>query len=202
MDEVDGPADRRREADAVVGPEHVVVHRLRDRHDRNALGVEPKGERERVVAADRKERREPELAHHLQDVAGVIPRPLIVPPVAEERRFVGRHHPRGVRARRVQERPAGPVDRPHDARIERDRVDLDGERVGRVDRQEPAPAAPDPDDLMPLRGGMVDGGLDARVQTRNVAAAGEDADLHGDRVRPTGARAVGPAAILGPCSAS
>src|SRR5207302_9226579 len=52
LDRVAGAADRRREADAVLGVAHIVVHRLRDGDDLEAETVELGRVAQRVVAAD------------------------------------------------------------------------------------------------------------------------------------------------------
>ena len=89
VDEDHRPGDRGREPDAVVGAVDVVVHRLRDRDDRDALVVQPERERERVVAADRDHRVDPEVVEHLHHVRRVVPG-LVVDPA----------RPSGSRARR------------------------------------------------------------------------------------------------------
>ena len=71
-DGVHRPRHRRREADAVVGPEHVVVHRLRDGDDAEVLLVQAGGEAERVVAADRDQRLEAQVVEDAQDVARAV----------------------------------------------------------------------------------------------------------------------------------
>ena len=52
IDELLRPGDRRREADAVLGARDVVVHRLRDRDEWDAVVDQHARERQRVVAAD------------------------------------------------------------------------------------------------------------------------------------------------------
>ena len=72
VDEVDRARHRRREADAVVGAVDVVVHRLRDADDREALVVEAEGERQRVVAADRHQRVDLQPLQHAEAVLGEV----------------------------------------------------------------------------------------------------------------------------------
>ena len=94
VDEVHGPRDRGREPDAVVGAVDVVVHRLRDGDDGDALLVQPQRERERVVAADRdRARRSPGGRGRASDVRRVVAGLV-----------VGAAAPTGTPARR----PAGP----------------------------------------------------------------------------------------------
>ncbi len=50
---LDRPRHAGRESDAVVGPRDVVVHRLGDRDDLEALFVQPHAVAQRVVATDR-----------------------------------------------------------------------------------------------------------------------------------------------------
>ena len=52
VDDLLGARDRGREADAVLGPVDVVVHRLGDGDERHAALVQHGEKRERVVAAD------------------------------------------------------------------------------------------------------------------------------------------------------
>ena len=100
----------------------------------------------------------------------------------------------------MQERPPRPVDRPDHARVERDRVDLDRQRVGRIDREQAAPSSTDPHDQVPLGRGAGDRRLDAGVEPGDVATPGEDPDLHADSVRALERPAGQVAAILGSCS--
>ena len=137
MHEVHGPRDRRREPDAVVGAVDVVVHRLGDRDDRHAFVVQPQRERQRVVAADRDQRADPQSLDHPQHVVGVVARPVLGPARRQERRLVGGAHLRRVRPRCVQERAAGAVDRAHGRRVEDLGADMDRQRVLRVDPNRP-----------------------------------------------------------------
>ena len=134
-------------------------------------------ERERVVAPDRDQRVDAQAVEHLEDVRRVVGRPLVVDR-AQELGLLGGSHPRRVRPRGVQDRPAAPVDRADGGRVEVDDVRGHGRRVVGVASEEAGPAAADPRDLVALLGRAERGGLDARVQARDVAAAGQDADLH------------------------
>jgi hypothetical protein len=84
-------------------------------------------------------------------------------------------HAGGVRPRRVQDRAARAIDGPGRSPIQRPdevRVQL----VARAQVREPLPAAPDPERLPAELAGPVHDALDDRVQSRDVAAASEDAD--------------------------
>src|SRR4029450_7147887 len=74
--------------------------------------------------------------------------------------------------------PAAPVDRSDGGPVEVDDVRGHGRRVVGVASEGAGPAAADPRDLVAFLGGAGRRGLDARVQARDVAAAGQDADLH------------------------
>ena len=81
---LDRPRDAGREADAVVGPGDVVVHRLRDGDDLDPLLVEADAVRERVVAADRDQDVDPELPDVGEDLGSQVVH-LFGVPVAEVR---------------------------------------------------------------------------------------------------------------------
>ena len=66
VDEVHRAGDGGGEADAVVGAVDVVVHRLRDGDDRDALVGQAQRERERVVAADRHQRVDAQPFEHAE----------------------------------------------------------------------------------------------------------------------------------------
>src|SRR5690606_28122844 len=87
-------------------------------------------------------------------------------------------HLAGVGARAVQEGAARAVDGAHTHRVEVDEVLGHGLRVVEVGAQQPAPPPPDAGDLVALLVDPVDDGLDAGVETRDVTAAGENADAH------------------------
>ena len=143
--------------------------------------MQPEGEGERVVATDRDQGAEPELLDHPERVAGVIAGLVIAPPLAEEQRLVFGLDPRGVRSRRVEECPAGPIDRPNGGDVQRDRVHRGRQRVREVDVQQTRPTPADAQHLMTLSCSARDHGLDACVESGDVAAAREDTDLHGAR---------------------
>ena len=118
IDELLGPGDGGREADAVLGPGNVVVHRLGNApRARTSLAGEDAGEGQRVVAADRHEDIDAELVEVLQDERGEVEAVLVDlvrgDPVGRKPRWQRRPaHLRRVRPRRVQDRPARPVDGP------------------------------------------------------------------------------------------
>src|SRR3990170_5916743 len=90
---------------------------------------------------------------------------------------LGPHFPR-VGSRSVQERAAGTVDRPHHLPVEGDQVVLHGLRIIRVRLEQTAPSAADPDDLMPGIDRTVHDGLNARIESGDVAAPCQNAEFH------------------------
>ena len=151
VDELHAARDGGREADAVVGAVDVVVHRLRDGDDRDALLVHPQGEGQRVVAADRDERRRcpsDSSTRSAWSVRSSGPSPLA--PVGEVRRDVARPDAARVHARGVQERAAGAVDGPDGRRRERLEPLGRGCRVVGVVMDKRRPAAAQADDLVPV----------------------------------------------------
>ena len=84
VDELDAPRDRGREPDAVVRAVDVVVHRLRDGDDRDALVVQSQAVRQRVVTADRDQRVESEVLDHAERVLGEVVRPVAFRLAGEE----------------------------------------------------------------------------------------------------------------------
>ena len=67
-----GPRDGGREADAVLGPLDVVVHRLGDRHQRDAGIGEDLRVRQRVVATDRHEDVDAQVGEVVEDERGQV----------------------------------------------------------------------------------------------------------------------------------
>ena len=180
VDELDAPGDRGREPDAVVGAVDVVVHRLRDGDHRDALVVQAQPVRQRVVAADRDRARRARGARSPGSTWAVKsygPSPSASP--ARNAGHVARLDPAGVRARRVEDRAAGAVDRAHRGRGRAARC-WPRSRPGRRGSisSRPRPAAADADHLVAAVGDPADDRLDARVEPGNVAAAGADADPH------------------------
>src|SRR5438874_100625 len=151
------PVDRLRadehggvEAERVVGRGEVVVDRLRDADDREAvLCMELRRDAERVLAADRHERVEPlalEVPEHCLD---------------------------GIR--RVRVRARGPEDRAP-ARQEPGRLPWPQRQELRLD--EPAPPRADPDHLVPALEAPPGNRANNSVQPRTVPAAGKDPNFH------------------------
>src|SRR5690606_16869214 len=171
--------DRGREADAVVGAVDVVVHRLRDGDGGHPLLVHPQTVGEGVVATDRDEHVDPRVLDHLEGMGGEVVRTVPAGRAGEEDGDLGGLDARGVAAREVQEGPAGAVDGAHRVGVELDQVGGHRLRVVQVRGEQAAPAPADAGDLVPLLGDPVDHGLDARVQSGDVTAAGEYADPHG-----------------------
>ena len=154
------PVDRLRadlhrgvEADRDVRSRDVVVDRLRDADDREAvLRMEAMRDRQRPLAADR---------HHAVELEG--------PGVVEDERDAA-FLPEAVVARRAEDRPAAredPADRPA---IERDGVAF----------REASKAVADADDFVPVRDRPAHDRADRRVEAGAVAATGEDSErAHG-----------------------
>ena len=89
-----------------------------------------------------------------------------------------RAHLLRIGARGVEIRAAVAVDCPHALAGQRHDTLALGLLVIGVVLEQPAPPSTYADDRPAVRLGAVDDGLDARVQARHVAAAGEDADPH------------------------
>jgi hypothetical protein len=172
--------DRRREADAVLRPVDVVVHRLGNRDQRQAALVERRRERQRVVAADGHEVGEAEVLDRVEHVVGEVVDALVRLRVRDRRRVQPRRqglrpHPARVGARRVEDRAARAVDGASvDAVQDPDVLGIELRAPALV--REALPAAPDAQHLEAEVGRAVDDALDHRVEAGNVAAPGEDAD--------------------------
>ncbi len=183
VDELLGPGDRGREADAVLGPLDVVVHRLGDRYQRDPVAREHLGEAQRVVAADRHEVVEPQAVDVLEHERGQVVEVLAAGvPGGSGGRQPGRQglapHLARVRPRGVEPGPAGPVDRPGVGPIEVAEV-VGVELRPRSSVGQALPAAADPDDVVAELGRPVDDALDDRIEPGDVAASGQDADPSG-----------------------
>ena len=147
VDRLGGDGQRRVEAERVVGRREVVVDRLGHADDRErVLLEEPRGDAERVLAADGDERVEPlrcEVLEHALDAVLELVR---------------------VRPRRAEDRAAARQDPRDRAVVERLELALD----------EPAPALADADHLVAAVERAPRHRADDRVQTRAVASAGEE----------------------------
>ena len=111
-----------------------------------------------------------------------------------------RPHLARVRARAVEHRAAGPVDRPRVVAVEDAHVLGVGLGAASLVGQA-LPAAADADDLVAELGGAVDDALDDRVEAGHVAAAREDSDASRSsqlRLRCDGRPGAGPPLILAP----
>src|SRR5699024_8596887 len=190
------PGHRGREADAVVGAVDVVVHRLGDGDRRHPLLVHPQPVGQGVVATDRDEHVDAGRLDDPQDVRGEVVRTVTLDRPGQEVGNVAGPHLPGVRARAVQEGATGPVDGAHTHRVEVDQVLCHGRRVVEVGAQQTAPPPPDAGDLVPLLVDPVDHGLDAGVESRDVTAAGEDADAHVVALLPLLAGAAPPRPVV------
>jgi hypothetical protein len=163
VDRFDRTADGGREADAIIGAENVVVHRLGHRDHRHALRGEMGGEAQGAVAAERDHRVDAEPLQHFEHVT----------------RRVGAAGGARVGAGGVKDGPAHAVQPANPLAAELQRVGVNCGVIPRVDREHAFPAAAEADHLpVQIVGGEGDG-ADAGVEARHVAAAGEDTYPHG-----------------------
>ena len=151
VDRVGGDLHRRVEPERDVRPGEVVVDRLRDPDDRDPVGGELRAGAERALAADHDQAVEPTRVHRPSHTGGaVIERERIEPGASQDRAA-------------AVEQPAGPFER---------------EVVTPV-LDDAAPAVAEPDHVVAERSdALADDRSDHGVQTRTVAAAGEQADPH------------------------
>ncbi len=175
-----GPGDRRREADAVLGALHVVVHRLRDRQQRDPGVDQDLRVRQRVVTADRDQDVDAQRREVVEDERRQVEDPLadgVAGPLCRVHpgRHAGQRHLPRVRPRGVQDGAAGPLDGPRVDPVERPQVGV-ARVVAGPDVGQPLPPATDAEDRVARLGGAVDHALDDGVETGDVAAAGEDRD--------------------------
>ena len=187
--------DRRREADAVLGPLDVVVHRLGDGHQWHAGADQDLRVRQRVIAPDRDQHVDAERFEIVEDarrqvvdpIVGREPSPLLL---GHPLRHSGGRHPARVGPGGVQDRPTGALDGPGVDAIERPEVAGVGP-VARPDMRQAFPPAADADGRVTGLRGAIDDTLDDGVETRDVASAGEDRDPF--RFSHPGAHATAPA---------
>jgi hypothetical protein len=162
VDRLDRAADRGREADAIIGAVDVIIHRLGNGDDGDALLGEVGGKAKRAVAAERHHRVDAEPVERREDAGSLVP---------------GLQRPR-VGAGGVEHRAAHPVEAAHALARQRQAVGGDGRRVVWIDGEHALPAAAEPGHLpTEIVGGKGDR-PDAGVEAGHVAAAGEDADPH------------------------
>ena len=182
VDELDAPGDCSGETDAVVGSVYVVVHGLGDGDHPYPLVVHPQRVREGVVTADGDEDVDLLLLEHLEDVGREVYDPVLgsiaVEPGPECLRDVLSGDLGRVGARGMKGGPAVAVDGPH-------RAGVSGTKLASIPSasiwgglDETAPAAPDPDDLVPGLGRPAHHSLDAGVEPGDVTATREDPDAH------------------------
>ena len=144
------------------------------------LQGEHPGERQGVVPADRDEVVEAErldvVEHDGREVVGPVgarePRALRF---ADERGEPVHLHLAGIRARGVEDGATGAVDRPSVRAVERPDVLRIGLRAG-PHVGEALPATADTEHLVAQLARAVDDALDDRVEPRDVAPTGQDAD--------------------------
>ena len=180
IDELLRARDGRGEADAVLGPLNVVVHRLRHSHEAHPFAHEDLGERERVVATDRHEPIEAERLDVPQDQRSQVV-DAVADGEARSLRGIEMHgQPRllqllRIRARGVEDRAAGAVDGPRVLTIQR--PDVLGVGLGAGPHmRETFPSATDAEHLVAELRRAVDHALDHGIEAGDVAAAREDAD--------------------------
>ena len=175
MGQLDGAGDAGAEADAVVGARHVVVHRLRNGHDVDALGMEPVGVAEGVVAADGDEgvdAEELEVPEH--GGGGVVH--LVGVLLAQVLRHHRLRQVAGAGAGGVEEGPAGAPRAVDDLLAQLLDVGLVVGLPVRHQVHQSGPATPDPEHVVPLAERPDGDGADGRVEARYVTAAREDSD--------------------------
>ena len=173
MNELHTAGHRGREANAVVGPEHIVVHRLGHGQDLD-LPSQPLGIRQGVIALDGDQPVQAEAVDHGQTMAGEVERPLglELALAGQEPRHVGRLDLGRVGPAGVQERP------PVRSMVRTSRFPAaahTGPGTGRRPGCSPTarPSPPQPDDLIAPVHRRVHQGLDARVEPGDVAATGQ-----------------------------
>jgi hypothetical protein len=180
MDEVHAACDGGGESNAVVGAEDVVVHRLGDADDGEALAVDAGSISQRVLPSDGNQQVDLQVLQHLQHVVGEVQRLAVVRfslGMQEVRRPRGAHAA-GVGARGVQEGAAGAVDSPHDEFVERQRTLLVRGRVVGIVEEKAVPAPTDANGLVSLVDGAVDECFDAGIQAGDVTPSRQNADSH------------------------
>src|SRR3954451_6737836 len=161
VDRVGGDLHRGLEAERVIGPCQVVVDRLGDAHDVDAVVGQSLGHAERVLTADRDQPVEAELlergAHALEPVIFLV----------------------GVRARCAEDRPAAVEDAA--GRLVRQLAGVTGHDAG--------PAVAEAEELVVVGvDALADHGADDGIEAGAVAAPGQESESgHGrDAMQPTG----------------
>ena len=143
---------------------------------RTPSDVQPFGEAQRVVAADRDQILQAQVAdvfqHDRRQVVNVfLHAQRLGFFLAQVRRQRGAAHLRGIGARGMQHRPAGAIDAPRVVAVEGPdifRIEL----RSHLQMRQPFPPAANADDLQIHVRGLVDHALDHRVQPGNIAPAG------------------------------
>jgi hypothetical protein len=172
---LNGTCDTGAETDAVVGARYVVVHGLGDRDDSDPLLVEPGGVGEGVVSADGDERVHTEPIQVGEHLSGEIVH-FVGVAILEMLGHVGQRQMAGTSARGMKKRTAGAADLVDHFLGELD--DLLVRRHHAVAHQlhESRPSPADPQDPIAFAKRPDRQRADGRVQSRHVAAAGEDRD--------------------------
>ena len=167
--------DARAETDAVVGPRHVVVHRFRNGHHAHAFLMQAHTIAQRVVAADWNHILDTQPRQILQHFGrqivlfGVVFSLQVI-------RYAALADTRGIRSRRMQERPAGAARAVHNVfgeplKIIRIVVLLVTHHV-----HQPRPATADADHLVTFPKCTKGDRANGRIQSRHVAAPRQDSD--------------------------
>ena len=180
VDEHDRSCDGCGEAEAVVRAEDVVVHCFWDGDQRNAFAVKTPRECQSAVAAESHQAVEPEKSDRVQRRAGQIVASALIRFAFEReeiRRDVFELADRRIDARGVQHRAAEAVDRSRVGPAERrDPRGVVGVRLG-DDVDQGCPSAAQTEDLVVV---VIEQTpyecLDRGIESRHVAAAGEDGD--------------------------
>ncbi len=179
MDELHAPGHGGREADAVVGAVHVVVHGLGDGDDRDPFVVHSQPVGQGVVAADRDEDVDVLALQYLQHMIGDVMTALR--PDTSPLRNSGRESAL-ILAGLVREvwRKVPPVRSTVRTVLgsRGKRLPATVESSAGFTRDEPAPSPADSHDLMALVGHAVHDRLDAGVETGDITSSSQNADPH------------------------
>ncbi len=186
MDELHAAGDGRAEANAVVRAVNVVVHCLGDGDDGEAFHVQALAVGERVITANGDQHvnaKELEVFEHMRREithGGILQLGLGVLRILQEIRHIGRLDLAGIGAAGVEKGAARAVNCARILYIERHDVLADGFGIVAVEVEQAAPPATNANHLMSLVGGATHRRFNAGVQSRDVTAAGQNADSHGN----------------------
>ena len=180
VDEVHTAGDGGGEADAEIGAEDVVVHRLGDADDGEAFAVDAGCISQCIFPSDGYQYVNLKMLQRSQYVVGEVERLAVVQfrlGTQKVRRMRGTHAA-GIGARGVQEGAAGAVYGAHYEFIERLKALFAHSRVVGVVKEEAAPATADADGLVPFVNGATDQRLDAGVQSGNISSTSQNTNSH------------------------